>query len=50
MNTTTPKVTAAQEIILAASDLAKSGHSEFSEWELIIAAWCKRWEIHPSVL
>lgn len=33
------KITAAQEILLAASDLASTGKSEFSEWDLTVAAW-----------
>lgn len=39
MNITPPQMTAAQEIILAACDLEMSGHYEFSEWELTVAAW-----------
>lgn len=31
--------TAAQEILLAASDLANGGKKEFTEWELSVAAW-----------
>lgn len=36
----TPRnLTAAQEVLLAAGDLHKHGHSEFSEWDLSVAAW-----------
>ena len=31
--------TAAQDILLAAADLADKGRKEFSEWELTVAAW-----------
>jgi hypothetical protein len=31
--------TAAQEILLAAADLANAGKKEFTEWELTVAAW-----------
>lgn len=31
--------TAAQEILLAAADLADAGKREFTEWELTVAAW-----------
>lgn len=34
-----PRLTAAQEIILAAADLAATGKAEFTEWELTVAAW-----------
>lgn len=33
--------TAAQEILLAASDLASRGKEEFTEWELTVAAWSR---------
>ena len=33
--------TAAQEILLAAADLANSGKGEFTEWELTVAAWTR---------
>src|SRR3954451_13786167 len=33
------KVTAVQTILLAAEDLTKAGHSEFSEFDLTVAAW-----------
>jgi hypothetical protein len=33
------KLTAAQEILLAAADLANNGKKEFSEWELSVSAW-----------
>jgi hypothetical protein len=33
------RCTAAQEILLAAADLAEAGNREFTEWELTVAAW-----------
>jgi hypothetical protein len=33
------KLTAAQEILFGAYDLAKSGSAEFSEWDLTVATW-----------
>jgi hypothetical protein len=39
MKAPTARRTAAQEILLAASDLAASGKREFTEWELTVAAW-----------
>ncbi|MEQ8850964.1 MAG: hypothetical protein RIB32_04195 [Phycisphaerales bacterium] len=39
MTRTTKGLTAAQIILLAASDLAREGKDEFTEWELTIAAW-----------
>jgi hypothetical protein len=39
MNQTIAKLTAAQEILLAANDLSGNGKNEFTEWELTIAAW-----------
>ncbi|HLW64721.1 MAG TPA: hypothetical protein VKS79_05325 [Gemmataceae bacterium] len=36
---TAPRYTAAQVILLAADDLMAQGASEFSEWELTLAAW-----------
>jgi hypothetical protein len=36
---TAPRYTAAQVILLAADDLMAQGGSEFSEWDLTIAAW-----------
>ncbi len=35
----TKKTTAANEILLAANDLASAGKNEFSEWDLTVAAW-----------
>ena len=35
----TISVTAAQAILLGASDLAEAGFSEFSEWDLTVATW-----------
>ncbi len=35
------RLTAAQEILLAADDLDKSGHREFTEWDLTVAAWSR---------
>ena len=37
--TTRRALTAVEEILLAASDLAREGHEEFSEWDLTIAVW-----------
>lgn len=34
-----PRLTAAQVILLAADDLDRAGHQEFTEWELTVAAW-----------
>lgn len=39
MNMPTNRRTAAQEILLAAGDLANSGKRDFTEWELTVAAW-----------
>lgn len=39
MRTPTNRRTAAQEILLAAADLAGTGKQEFTEWELTVAAW-----------
>jgi hypothetical protein len=39
MGQSVARLTAAQEILLAASDLARNGKAEFTEWELTIAAW-----------
>lgn len=39
MGQSTVKLTAAQEILLAANDLTRNGKNEFTEWELTIAAW-----------
>lgn len=39
MSGRTNRRTAAQEILLAASDLANAGKREFTEWELTVAAW-----------
>lgn len=39
MTTRSPRRTAAQEILLAAADLAVRGKMEFTEWELTVAAW-----------
>lgn len=36
---TTQRYTAAQQILLAADDLATAGAAEFSEWQLSLAAW-----------
>jgi hypothetical protein len=36
---TAPRFTAAQVILLAADDLMAQGGSEFSEWDLTLAAW-----------
>jgi hypothetical protein len=36
-----PRYTAAQVILLAADDLMAQGGSEFSEWDLSIAAWVR---------
>jgi DNA-binding PadR family transcriptional regulator len=36
-----PRFTAAQVILLAADDLMAQGGSEFSEWDLSIAAWTR---------
>jgi hypothetical protein len=33
------ELTASQEILLAASDLATQGKGEFTEWDLTVAAW-----------
>jgi hypothetical protein len=35
------RLTAAQEILLAANELAANGHDEFSEWELTVSAWVR---------
>src|SRR3989441_6736992 len=37
--TRTSAYTAAQEILLAAADVSGPTHSEFSEWDLTVAAW-----------
>ena len=39
MSASTIRRTAAQEILLAAADLANAGKREFTEWELTVAAW-----------
>jgi hypothetical protein len=39
MSTQQKRTTAANEILLAANDLSMSGKSEFSEWDLTVAAW-----------
>src|SRR5438093_13695669 len=41
MLTTAPRHTAAQAILLAADDLMAQGASEFTEWDLTIAAWIR---------
>src|SRR3954447_12788048 len=41
MAQTALRLTAAQVIILAAEDLMASGASEFSEWDLTVAAWAR---------
>jgi hypothetical protein len=39
MSLTTRRLSAAQQILLAANDLAREGQDEFSEWQLTVAAW-----------
>ncbi|MDZ4817779.1 MAG: hypothetical protein SGJ20_02270 [Planctomycetota bacterium] len=39
MSMATNRRTAAQEILLAAADLANTGKRDFTEWELTVAAW-----------
>lgn len=39
MSSQSTRRTAAQEILLAAADLANDGKREFTEWELTVAAW-----------
>lgn len=39
MSAPTNRRTAAQEILLAAADLANAGRREFTEWDLTVAAW-----------
>lgn len=39
MTVTQRRTTAALEILFAANDLADSGKTEFSEWDLTVAAW-----------
>lgn len=39
MSAPTNRRTAAQEILLAAADLANAGKRDFTEWELTVAAW-----------
>jgi hypothetical protein len=39
MSAPTTRRTAAQEILLAAADLANAGKRDFTEWELTVAAW-----------
>jgi len=39
MSSQSNRRTAAQEILLAAADLANAGKQEFTEWELTVAAW-----------
>lgn len=34
-----PTLTASQQIVMAAADLAAAGRTEFSEWDLTVAAW-----------
>lgn len=41
MSQTAYRLTAAQVIILAAEDLMSAGASEFSEWDLTVAAWAR---------
>jgi hypothetical protein len=41
MSQNAPRLTAAQVIILAAEDLMSGGASEFSEWDLTVAAWTR---------
>jgi hypothetical protein len=38
-NKPTDRLTAAQEILLGADDLDRSGKKEFSEWDLTVASW-----------
>lgn len=39
MSSQSNRRTAAQEILLAAADLANAGKRDFTEWELTVAAW-----------
>lgn len=39
MVTTQPKQTASETVLLAADDLTSAGKTEFTEWDLTVAAW-----------